>query len=75
VSRSVTLSCIGELRFYQSTHIQAAGHQLFGIGIEPAFRVSDELSIPVVLRYETGELQDGTGLTQASAGLGVRLKF
>ncbi|HEV8539359.1 MAG TPA: hypothetical protein VGR15_10630 [Bacteroidota bacterium] len=64
-----------DLRLYQSTEVSFAGKNVIGLGLEPVFAISNSLSLPCSVKYQTGELADGTTLSSILGGIGVRIKF
>ncbi|MEE4311178.1 MAG: hypothetical protein V2J62_04860 [candidate division KSB1 bacterium] len=74
INQNLSNRFIAELRFYQEITTVAAIN-VFGVGIQPDFRVSQNVSIPVRLKYSIGLSENDSRLNGFEAGAGIYFSF
>ncbi len=75
LSERFIMALIVEGRLYESTEVNFAGKNMFGVGFDSDILLSKSLTLPVKMKYQTGALKDGTTLSSVSGGVGLMVKF
>ncbi len=74
-SESLTLHVFTDGRISEETLTDLSGLRLWGIGIAPLFTISDNISVPVRLKFTTGQAKGGTSLLGIEAGAGISVAY
>lgn len=64
-----------EGRFFEKTPAQFSGYTLVGIGAFPSIALSEDVSLPIRLRYMHGSAGGGTNLNGFEAGAGLAVRY
>lgn len=60
---------------YEETSTYFSGYTMFGLRLSPEFRISQQMRIPLLLRFATASASDKPTLTNFDVGLGIKLNF
>jgi hypothetical protein len=75
ISNRFSLSILAEGRFHQKTPADFSGVSLVGIGLAPALKLSDNLSVSARFKFLTGKTKDDKTLTGTEAGIGIVVSY
>lgn len=75
LSSDVTLEYSLFTSFYEKTAAFFSGYNIFGMGINPEFRVTPDLKIPLFLKYSVGLASSQADLKNFELGAGLVLSF
>ncbi|HXG00217.1 MAG TPA: hypothetical protein VNL69_05490, partial [Bacteroidota bacterium] len=64
-----------EGRFFEKTSTQFSGYTVVGIGVIPSIALSEDVSLPIRLRYMHGSAGGGTNLNGFEVGAGLTVRY
>ncbi len=75
ISRYLSLYYSVEGRFYQKTAAPFSGYKVYGFGISPYIALSSNITLPITLKYYTGNSKGSPKIHGFESGLGLSIIF
>ncbi len=74
-SDALSMQFAFEGRLFQKTSIAFSGYNMIGVGVMPEFSVSENVTVPVRLKFTSGKGKSNGTITGFEAGLGITISY
>jgi hypothetical protein len=75
ISRIINLTYSASIRIFEQTASPFSGYTIYSLSLEPKFKLSSRVELPVILKYYNGTNEAKRKLSGFDTGIGLRLWF